>query len=1659
MTNPSLPTESLSAASRGQWLDAWLRCQPLLPELMARGELPDLLWLHETSLRLGLDTRRRWLGRTILRRHGGRLVAHTVHVLDLLRAGRLFDAWSAQRGTVPRPADGDEELAWLLARVRVHSELHDHPTAFGLIDEARARFPDRMRTEVEAAWALQLADRTAEALAACRAAIASAPEAPLPRLQECWLLHEIDAPEADERIAALRGTMQSPHLEGTFASRCLEAGDPRTARDVWTSLLQQPVHERRARIVWRIALVRTCRELGDDAAALVHAEAAGPAGADHARRLREHLAVPGPRPRHRTVLQVPFVRQDHMTCSPATMSALLRTFGVHVEQREIAAQITYDGTASHDELAWARERGLEIRFFQFDAEVARTLLDLGLPFAVTTRFETSGHRQAVIGHDRVLDTFLLRDSTGNFRREVPTSWLEGLTKRGGECALLLPREVAAAHPAPPLPLEEATMEWLHVQIDWRAHRHADADRRIAALLALPRSPLRFDVEVRVSGERGDRRRLLELWREAHAAAPDDPYWQYHYAIELQNQNRWQEARQLLEQWAPRSPSPFLRRLLADQWRGDARLRPAAIRTMRRALRHLGRDARSWHRCAAMSWDENRREEAADVFRIATAMAPHDEWLASSYFWALHDLGRAAAGLEFLRERCDRLGGKSPAPAATLAQSLATLHRPGEAIAVLSAALQRNDGAAERQQLFDLLLGQHEHARALELLDAPGWHPVARAMSRHAAARSRGDHAAALAALDECVRIDPWHAVASRLRLEHLLEHEGAATALAAADAIVAEHGESPPLMVAVAEFYERVEDRGRERALLRRLVAEHPHEHWLRGRLARHLLYTGDLPAARPLLTELQQSLPESSALWADVAACEHAAGDVAAARAAARRAFELSPENGTALRRLVDWAPDPAQAAADVRAAMEFVAARPVPPEPLTLDTLRDVARAVPPDEFRAFLDRLERDFPSSPAAAVARCEFELALAPAAALPLAAALVERQPWLTGHRLRHAACLRAGNRRAEERKVLEQLLERDPTCAQAYVELGESLDGEGQLQKAMAVFERGIARVPGYAVLHGMVADAAWRLGARDRALASVARACELDRGYVWAFRTRARWLVELDRHGEALAVAEQLVAANPRWPAGHDLHADVLAALVRHDERVAALRRGLALSPRLGALRDRLVGALVELKRFDEARAAIDEGRALLGDEPRLLLQRAEIERTSGRIVEARQQLRALLARHADFREGWLRYLEWCEEEGRHADVLDLHGKPPSALRDDAVLFAYASTAFRRRGDREAAVHALERALELDPGYHWARDTLCELALEQGRPQRIWDLLPDHADPASLPFRRAVFVAKAAARQRRRDLARSAFARLLGDPEADGTSLAEVDALLRRHDRAAHDETVKALAAGADPTGPVARNHLRILAGRGDFASFWSGLTALHAAAGPDRGDVLAAAVLADVRQRSGAPGTSSWVREHVRGPVRDTGAMGDYLFALPKDEAGSREIVRLFGADWRRPDVQGWMLANLADALLTLRRFDDMVRVCRHALERVPHDHSFWWHRRFLADAELAAGRFDAARALCEMPLDAHRGVRLAAHQIDLLAELRTTPWWRRWRVLRRRGREMFRRYDAAVAEGRADPADLRPVELWRACPGLTTLLLDLGRPGRAIARALCR
>lgn len=141
------------------------------------------------------------------------------------------------------------------------------------------------------------------------------------------------------------------------------------------------------------------------------------------------------------ILEVPFLRQEHMTCAPTTLAALSKFWGVDVTSKEIADEICFDGTPDTKERQWLKDNGFYFKEFELDSQLAYQLIDNNIPFALVTTAGLSSHLQAVIGHNRQHGTLYLMDPSEPVMQEILCAeMIESEAFNGARCIAFVPTD-------------------------------------------------------------------------------------------------------------------------------------------------------------------------------------------------------------------------------------------------------------------------------------------------------------------------------------------------------------------------------------------------------------------------------------------------------------------------------------------------------------------------------------------------------------------------------------------------------------------------------------------------------------------------------------------------------------------------------------------------------------------------------------------------------------------------------------------------------------------------------------------------------------------------------------------------------------------------------------------------------------------------------------------------------------------------------------------------------------------------------------------------------------------------------------------------------------------------------------------------------------------
>jgi len=833
------------------------------------------------------------------------LLAAYFRTYVLLQRQGTFVAFEAIRNfELAADADPDEHADWLGLSAYVYALLRDFEVAERLHAQAIELAPERPFRAVERSTLYELEDRYAEALQAAERAMAADP-ASRRAVQQCarlLTLHERN-PEAIALLRARLQDIESPPLAFQLAQLEHEAGDYHAALASLTRGEKLAVLADKGLADWLAQ--RRCDawlRLGDLDPALEQARASRDS---HYKAFVERVES-GRHENRRVQLPVGFVRQHHMTCAPATLTAISRYWSRPAEHLEVAEDICYDGTPNHSERRWAVEHGFSAREFRVTWEATRALIERGVPFTLTTVYPSYAHLQAVIGFDALQGTLVIRDPTEPTHGEfVEAPFFEWSQANGPRGMLLVPAE--EAHRVDGVALPEAELyDLLHaVQDALVQHRRDDAVALCERLATLaPGHRIALEARRSLANYDANDTEALALVEALLRLFPEDVPLRLHRAGLLSVLRPHAEHLDYLQdQLDGKTPDTMFALRLAQGLSGDAREHPRALKLLKRVLRRQPHNAEAWSTCADFHWQRGAHAWAMQLYRIASTLQPTHEGAALAYFRAARKVREEERALAYLRTRVAALGTLSRAPWQTLYFGLEELDCTAQGLQALQEALADYPDDAGL-----MLFAARQLARAGDF--EPAWPLLERARPgtrradwlRSAATvhQYAGNLPQALALTREVCALAPLDLGAQREVVRLIDAVEGRAAALAhlreAAGRFAHHWGLNQLLVEWLAE-----EPLAQQEQAVRHLLAIGPDAGWAQRELASVLAQQQRFDEAQQALEQARLLAPDTPAFHTTSAFVALLRGDREAVQAACRAALTISVDNDYALHRLLD--------------------------------------------------------------------------------------------------------------------------------------------------------------------------------------------------------------------------------------------------------------------------------------------------------------------------------------------------------------------------------------------------------------------------------------------------------------------------------------------------------------------------------------------------------------------------------------------------------------------------------------------------------------------------------------------------------------------------------------------------------------------------------------
>ena len=1109
-----------------------------------------------------------------------------------LAAWRLFRAHRDRTGTLKERSD------WCTFGAAIAAALRDFETAEELVDEAERCTPEEPWVSVERAVVAEVADRIDESVVANDRALTMQPWYRPAVQQRAHLLGMQDRnDEALEFLVEADRHIESFSVSTQIVALRRERRDFDAAREALARCRElAPCADKELR-AWLIASEFDLACLaGDDAAA---------------RRLVDQVEEPQRKiiariadgvERRRVQLPIAFVRQHRMTCAPATLSAIARYWERPAAHTEIVEKICYGGTPAPSERRWAEENDLNPREFTVTWEQTIALIDRGVPFTLTTVEPDSAHLQAVVGYDTLFRTFLIRDSNINFLLEYDADkLLEHYAVNGPRAMVLVPTEEAARLDDIDL-LDAELFDLNHeIALGLIEHRRDDAGAALEKLESrAPDHRLVLTARAAVADYDDHVPRQFETAEALVERYDEDLGVHYRYltlaATSLPRTELIKKTRSVASR--PKAGATF-RFLLAETlgYGADHVVESEAL--LRAAHRERPQDPRILQRFAMLCTRDFDHDQSWELMRLACCLEPENEATVENFFAASCAHGRTSACLDFLRDRCDRLGDKSAGPWLSLTHSLVGVGLIHEALESLENGMARRpDDATLRLQAAVTFAHHGRSDRSEELFASTAGAPPT------AILRGRAMQATIAGKLREA--LDYWQRV---LEIEPLAldAHQEVARLVAATrsedaswdglEEVVALHPHHRGLGGLYLRHLATAPAKRRE-AAVRDHLTRHDDDAWAWRELALILADTGRLDEAFEALRTARLREPNSPSALHVEGGLLLRAGRLEEARAAYFRVFDATLDKSEVLDGIILACENEERQ----KEALTDIGNR------LSREAGSGEVIVAWSERSEGILDRAEIETVLRHVVDRDQGGHHVWIALAEHLARADRLTDAGECAMEATRRFPATGAVWSLRArmdrlagdydESVEALRRAMEVAPGDALAVTRLAEGLEQTGAVDDAIETLEVAVARIPTAPEPHALRAEILWRSGRREEARVGLLRVLELNPTDIDGWRGLAMWCKEMDEPERAVEELRALVARRPDETSSWFALAAGLSGFEHIDERLRAIERVLELSPRHLEAHDLRSSIYSEAGRLDEG--ARELSRPDLGNDRR---------------------------------------------------------------------------------------------------------------------------------------------------------------------------------------------------------------------------------------------------------------------------------------------------------------------------------------------------------------------------------------------------------------------------------------------------------------------------
>jgi tetratricopeptide (TPR) repeat protein len=983
---------------------------------------------------------------------------------------------------------------------------------------------------------------------------------------------------------------------------------------------------------------------------------------------------------------------------------------MEINHDNLAAELTYAGTATWRISRWAKDLNLEVRHFVVTEEISAALLKSGVPFIMFIHGDIFFHAVAVVGFDEMTGTLIIHDPSTHQR------WarilLDRLAKReipfGPEGMVILPKD--KANLLRDIPFEATELYDLVQAYEEKSFKdgYVASEVIIQKMVKMDCShPITRKLRSLHEGLCGKPEIALEEQQNLLNEFPDSlPLKKdilrtlsvlHNSAITLEVLKSIIEHGKMpgisgTRKWS-NPPSSYMVRY-ADLLRMSEVNLKKAWHFLRKALRQDPYNAEAFHIIGDMFRRENRFTEALLPYRIATNLAPTDEHYARALAYELRSQGKEDEAILFLNKRVKNLGTKveGGGPWQTLAEFLRDFGSPERAVGILQKGLVErpydiwflvaavyfwsNFGLWEKAE--DALKTLSESGSRLPFLQAATFYYL-----------RKGDWIEGGKLCREWIKKAPDNFDARRMLVDTVSKEFGRKSGLQLCEKWLEQNADNEEYERLLYDQLRHLFLQERQEEIIRARIRRMPQDAWAWQELTRILMEKHELSFSEKrekLEMEIEEALAhclEASSHDPVIFMLQGRVSEIKNDKKQAvdhyRKALDISPEYEYCYERMWECASDrPEQEQAAVQHLLEeklrLCKGQLTPANRLAKMIAVRFGRKKAASAIQRWNDFSSKD----PELVFAQAELLLNFGGGRsdakkAIEILEPAINDFPYHMGLRFSLSDAYHCLLDEEKAISVLREIIERDPTNTAGRCKLVSALNRLGQFSESLDILNEGIKLDPIDYELWILKADTLWVLGRYREGCTVYEKAIKKSPENINLREEYINRLLDTGRKEEAIDVAKAGIKEYPEGAYCWYMLGEVLSrnsSLCTPEDVEEAYVNALTHNPGFYAAADSLSVWYSNLGRYEKAKKVIKNHLDYFINKAEALSRLAWISREQGERDEAVFEIIRVLEEHPLDQRAWDLFLQWVEEDKSLEQIEKYLDKIPEPLLDKPFFY-----------------------------------------------------------------------------------------------------------------------------------------------------------------------------------------------------------------------------------------------------------------------------------------------------------------------------------------------------------------------------------------------------